>query len=125
MAINMNTTRRSVLAGLGVMPVAAATPVLDVQPVAEDGRIARMVEVIEQLETVQGWQAFDIVCCKAFAAYRMRQALGLELPDPERASDHIHMTRRSFEAWQRTIWYERDLAAGKVATLSPWEGALA
>jgi len=107
------------------MPAVAAAPALAVQAVEEDDRIARMVAVIEQLESAQGWEAFNIVCCKAFVAYRMRQALGLDLPDPERANDHIHMMRGSFEAWQRTVLCERDLAAGKVAMLSPWERALA
>lgn len=124
MAINMNTTRRSVLAGLGVMPVAAETPVLAVQLVEEDDRIARMVEVIEQLEAAQGWEASNVVCCKAFVAYRMRQALGLDLPNPEHAETHVHFQRDSFERWQRTVLYERDIAAGKVATLSPWERGL-
>jgi hypothetical protein len=91
---------------------------------APDIDLARLVDVIEQLETVQGWEASGIVAAKAFAAWQMRKALGLALPDPVRAQMHVDFQNQNFEGYQRSAWFERDRDAGKVYEISPMERGL-
>lgn len=73
-----------------------------------------LLDVIHELEGWQGWEASCVVAAKAYAAYRMREALGMELPDPEYARMHLDYQGRSFEDYKRTVWFERDMADGKV-----------
>lgn len=72
-----------------------------------------VLAVLEELESWQGWESCDTVCTKAFAAYRLRQALGLDQPDLDHARDHLHFQNEKWEAYKRTIWFERDQEAGK------------
>lgn len=85
---------------------------------------AALLAVIEQLEAHEGWENCDVVWAKAFAAYRLRQALGLPLPDCTKAEDHVQSQRDRFERWRRTVWYERAVAEGRVPMISPWEREL-
>lgn len=85
----------------------------------------RMIEVIEQLEAWQGWEPSSTVAAKAFAAWQMRKALGLDLPDPKTAQMHVDYQRQKFEDYRRTVWFERDQAEGKQYQIAPMEAALA
>lgn len=99
-----------------VSPAFAATPETDRD---------RMVRVIEQLEAYQGWEPSSTVAAKAFAAYQMRKAMGLDLPDPQTAQMHVDYLRSDFDRYQRTVWYERDVADGKNPEIPQHERALA
>jgi len=101
-----NLSRRALFAGF---PVAAAA-LLPGPAVAGNSAV---LATLHELESHQGWQMAGIACANAYAAYRMRQALGLALPDPERALDHMHMRRAAWDAYTRSVWYERDLREGK------------
>ena len=85
----------------------------------------RMIEVIEQLEAWQGWEPSSTVAAKAFAAWQMRKALGLDMPNPETAQMHVDYQRQKFEDYRRTVWFERDQAEGKHYQIAPMEAALA
>lgn len=86
--------------------------------------LACLVDVIEQLEAVQGWETSGIIAAKAFAAWKMRKALGLALPDPERAKMHVEFQQREFERYRGSARFERDRDAGKVYYISPMERGL-
>lgn len=102
-------SRRALFAALPVAGVALALPLsADAQ-----GRDA-VLEVIEELEAWQGWETSGVVAAKAYAAYRMREAMGLDLPDPENARMHLHFQQGSFDCYRDSYMFERDAAAGKV-----------
>ena len=82
------------------------------------------MHVIEQLEAGQGWESSGTVAAKAFAAWQMRKALGLALPDPRAAQTHVDYQRQTFEDYRRSCWFERDIADGKQYYLAPMERAL-
>lgn len=75
-----------------------------------------LLGVIHELEGWQGWEASCVVATKAYAAYRMREALGMELPDQEYVRMHLDYQGRCFEDYRRTVWFERDRADGKTMT---------
>lgn len=85
---------------------------------------ARMIRVIEQLETVQGWEKSSVIAAKAFAAWQMRKALCLNLPAPDRAQMHVDFQHQEFVGYRRSAWFERDRDAGKVYDISPMERGL-
>lgn len=101
-----------------------ATPAAPVLASVTDDQKAVLMGLIEDLEAVHGWQAVDLLACKHFAAYRIRQALGLDLPEQTRARDHCYIMQRSFEDYQRSVWYGRKIAAGETPALSDFERAL-
>ena len=103
-------------------PLALASPAFAVAP--ETDR-ARMLRVIEQLETYQGWEPSNVVAAKAFAAWQMRKAMGLEMPDPKYAQMHVDHQRQGFERYQRSYWFERDTVEGRVCEIAPMERGLA
>lgn len=102
-------SRRTLLTALPASGVALALP----RSACADDRAA-ILEVIQELEGWQGWEASSVVAAKAYAAYRMREALALDLPDPEYAKLHLHYQGQSFEDYSRTVWSERDKAEGKI-----------
>jgi hypothetical protein len=114
-------TRRALLASPAA--VAASTAFPSAPTPAEDDR-ARMIQVIEQLEAWQGWEASCVCAAKAFAAWQMRRALGLELPDPETAKLHVEYQASRFADYRRCLRFERDLAEGKRYEIAPFERAL-
>ena len=101
--------RRTFLTALPASGVALALP----SSARADDRAA-ILEVIQELEGWQGWEASSVVAAKAYAAYRMREALALELPDPEYARMHLDYQGQSFDGYRRSYWFERDTAEGKV-----------
>lgn len=116
-------TRRSILAAAPALAcgpaVAAMTP--DAAQVgcaklrtAPD--TSSILDVIHELESWECWENSSIVAAKAYAAYRMREALGLDLPHPKYARAHLDLQVWNFEDYRKSIWYERDKAAGKTMT---------
>lgn len=114
-------TRRALLSST---PALAALPAAALVLPAQETERDRMIRVIEQLEAWQGWEPSSIVAAKAFAAWRMREALGLDLPDPKHAQMHIDYQRENFERCQRSDWFKQDRAAGKVYAITSMERAL-
>lgn len=102
-------SRRTLLTAL---PASGAALTLPGTASADDR--AAILEVIHELEGWQGWEASSVVAAKAYAAYRMREALGLDLPDPEYARLHLYFQGQSFDGYRRSYCYERDLAEGVV-----------
>lgn len=103
-------------------PLALVSPAFATAPQTDRDRIVR---VIEQLETYQGWEPSNVVAAKAFAAWQIRKALGLNLPDPRTAQMHVDYQRQGFEQYRRSYWFERDTAEGKVCEIAPMERVLA
>lgn len=117
--------RRNLLMALPFAGAALALPKLaEAEPQQESDR-DRMIRVIEQLEAWQGWESSSTVAAKAFAAWQMRKALGLDLPDAQTAQMHVDYQRQKFEDYRRTVWFERDQAAGKHYEIAPMERTLA
>lgn len=102
-------SRRTLLTALPALGVALTLP----RSARADDR-ASILEVIQELEGWQGWEASSVVAAKAYAAYRMREALALDLPDPEYARMHLDYQGQSFDGYRRSYWFERDTAEGKV-----------
>jgi hypothetical protein len=101
-------SRRTLLSALPVIGVAATLPK---QAKASDR--STVLAVISELENWQGWEPSSTVCAKAFAAYRLRQALGMDLPDPALARDHLYFQNQSWDSYKRTVWFERNQLEGK------------
>ena len=93
---------------------ALAVPALAKGGSQQDTDRDRMIRVIEQLEARQSWERSNVVAAKAFAAWQMRKALGLDLPDPEYAQMHVYFQRGAFDGHQRSVLAEQDRMAGKV-----------
>ena len=74
---------------------------------------ARRNTVIQALEAWEGWESSNIVAAKAYAAWQMRNALSIDLPDPSYAQMHIDFQRLNFTDYERTVWCARDREAGK------------
>lgn len=104
-------SRRTLLTALPASGMALALPA-----VAEPAPNPEILGVIEELEAWQGWEASCVIAAKAHAAYRMREALGLDLPDPEYHQLHLHYQKHAFTAYQRTVLYRQDLVQGKAAS---------
>ena len=107
------STRRGLFAG-----ALAAT----LAPAARAGAPAeasRLLAVIDELEGAPMWYSSLTYTAQHYAAFRMRLALGLPLPDPEHARAHLDMLRSKFEDYQRTVYFDRDMAAGKVIVPPP------
>lgn len=125
--MKFHLSRRSLLQAL---PTSVATlPFLNTgnvtTPSEEETDRQRLIRVIEQLEAWQGWEPSSTVAAKAFAAWQMRKALGLDMPNPETAQMHVDYQRQKFEDYRRTVWFERDQAEGKHYQIAPMEAALA
>ncbi|UWS03112.1 hypothetical protein K4K94_12460 [Phaeobacter inhibens] len=84
----------------------------------------RMISVIEQLESGQGWEPSATVAAKAFVAWQMRKALGLELPDRPAAQMHVEFQHMNFQGYRHSARFEQDRAAGKHYAIPPMERAL-
>jgi hypothetical protein len=114
-------SRRVLLASPAALAASSAFPAT---PAPADDARARIVQVIEQLEACQGWEASSVVAAKAFAAWQMRRALGLDLPDPATARLHVEYQARQFADYHRSVSFGRDLASGKNCQIAPIERAL-
>lgn len=117
--------RRDLLTRAPLALAAVAVPALPSPGLAQETERERMIRVIEQLEASQGWEASGIVAAKAFAAWQMRKAIGLALPDPQTAQQHIEYQQQQFKAYRRSFLFERDQAAGKHYQIAAVERALA
>ena len=115
-------TRRTLLTALPVSSVALAMPAN--ADSVQDTEHNRMIDVIKQLEECQGWESSSTVAAKTFAAWQMRKALGLDLPDPKTAQMHIEFQRQQFEGYRHSLLFERDRAAGKTCEVARMERAL-
>jgi hypothetical protein len=100
--------RRNFITAAAALPLAGGAAA-----VADSRGMNAVLSVIEELEASQGWEAFDIAAAKAYAAYKMRQALGLELPAGHRAQDHVDCQRRKWDDYQRTCLPEFDARNGR------------
>lgn len=100
-----------------------ALPALPAKAEADPAR-TRMLQVIADLEAYQPWEPSCVVAAKAFAAWQMRKALGLELPSPATAQMHVDYQRQSLDAYRRSYRFEMDQEVGKRAEISPIERAL-
>ena len=111
--------RRSLLTSLPVAGFAVGLPsmVKAQEPTA-------VLAVINELESWQGWESSAVVCTKAFAAYRLRQALGMELPDPCRARDHLAFQQQAWDSYRRTVCFEWDQLQGKIYSAPMLQGAI-
>ena len=109
-------SRRNLFAGAMVAAVAGPASKSAAAITAVDPAI---LAVIEELETVAGWEPFNSAVAKCYAAYRMRVVLGLDVPDPKLARDYVVMQHEDFERYKRTIWYERALAEGRAIVPPP------
>ncbi len=118
-------TRRSLFVGAPLVAAPLAVPSLAKAEEPRETDWDRVIRVIEQLEAWQGWERSGIVAAKAFAARRMRKALGLDLPDPKLAQMHVDLQRQAFEEYRRTVWSERDVAEGRLYQIAPVERTLA
>ena len=108
-------TRRALLTGLPASGAALMLPATDVS--AESAATSPAVlKVLQELEAAQGWETAGVACTKAYAAYRLRQALGLDLPDPEPAQAHLHFQKGAWDSYTHSYWYERDQREGKMYT---------
>lgn len=102
-------TRRNLLTALPISGAALALPA-NAYPETK----ASILAVIEELETVQGWEASNVSAARAYAAYRIREALGMDLPSEEQPQMHIDYQNQSYKDYQRTVWFERDQREGKI-----------
>ncbi|ASM72834.1 MULTISPECIES: hypothetical protein [Roseobacteraceae] len=100
-------SRRTLMAALPVAGVSMALPSI-ARPAS-----GALVDVIRELEGWQGWEPSNVVATKAYAAYRMREAMGLDLPNPKYAQLHIDYQVWIFEDYKQSAWFERDVTAGK------------
>ncbi|MFW2543839.1 hypothetical protein ACN2XU_14445 [Primorskyibacter sp. 2E107] len=102
-------SRRTLLAALPASGVALALP-------SATKADAAILDVIHELENWQTWEMSSIIAAKAYAAYRMREALGMALPDPKYARRHLDFQGQSFLDYKGTVGFERDRAGGKIMT---------
>lgn len=83
-----------------------------------------LLQIIEQLETHQGWEAASVIAAKHFAAWQFRKALSLSLADREYPQMHIDFQRGSFEQYQSTARAEQDREHGTAYQIAPMEREL-
>lgn len=102
-------SRRSLITSIPLVAGAVALP--SSAPASDQTEI---LEVLSELEQIQGWEKAEIVAAKAYAAYRIREAMGLDLPDPKYARLHLDCQREAYEGYKRSFLYERDIAEGRV-----------
>ena len=98
-------SRRSFIAALPMV-----TTALPAQARSND-----LLRALEELETPYGWEPSNIAAAKAYSAYRIREALNLELPDPSAAVMHLDYQHRAYKDYMQSYWFERDQAEGKEA----------
>lgn len=70
---------------------------------------------LAELETPAGWEPSNVAAAKAYSAYRIREALSLQLPDPSAAAMHLDYQHRAYKDYTQSYWFERDQAEGKRA----------
>jgi hypothetical protein len=102
-------SRRNVLTAIPLAATAAALPAT-VQATENDA----ILEVLAELENWEGWEASCVVAAKAYAAYLLRQALGMGQQNSEYARLHLEYQGQGFESYKRSFLYERDVADGKM-----------
>ena len=116
--------RRTVLCALPALVAAPTAPAMaEILPPEADDR-AKVIEVIEKLEDWRGWETSAVVAAKAFAAWQIRKALGLDLPNSWAAQMHIDYQADAHRRYTGTIHFERDLEAGKNVDQPTWELSL-
>lgn len=120
----LNSGRRNLLMALPAAATALAIPKFAKAEHAQDMERERLIRVIEELEATQDWEQANIVAAKAFAAWQIRKALGLDLKDQKAAQMHVDFQREKFEDSKRTVWFERDQEAGAAYEISPAERSL-
>lgn len=111
--------RRSLLTSLPFAGFAVGLP-----SVGKAQEPTAVLAVLNEIESWQGWESSSVVCTKAFAAYRLRQALGMELPDPAYARDHLAFQQQAWDSYRRTVWFERDQLQGKLYAAPSPVGAI-
>ena len=87
---------------------------------AGGGERARLLDLIAHLEAWQGWEASSVVAAKAFAAWQIRKAMGMDLPNSKTAQMHIDYQRLSFDQYRESSGYSAD----EGASIAPMERAL-
>lgn len=94
------------------LPVIGAGLALATPAVADETTDA-LTALVDELERYQGWAPHSVAMAKAYAAYRIRQAVGMPLPDPKDAQAHIDMQRGQYEAYRKSYFYEKHIADGE------------
>lgn len=110
---NETLSRRAVLTALPAAGAAISNLAISTQSASAEPSSAALLGVLHELEDWQGWEPSCIVAAKAYAAYRLRQALQMELPDPEYAQLHLEYQNQTFESYRRSLLFERAIAEGK------------
>lgn len=103
-------SRRNLLAAL---PLSGAAFALPTSTRASSDKA--ILAVIKELETVQGWEASNVVAARVYAAYIIREALGLNISAEcaEYANLHLSCQKTNYEWYQQSVWFQRDQADGK------------
>lgn len=115
--------RKFLTAAVPAAMAATAVPALaNINPV--DERMQKIIAVIDDLEACQGWEVSCISAAKAFSAWQIRKAIGLDLPDPERAQMHVEYQASSFKSYKASYHYERDLKDGRFCEIRKFERGL-
>ena len=107
-------SRRSILS---LMPASTAALLLPRGAAASDQ--TAILAVIQEMEGYQGWESAHVAWTKAYCAYRLRQALQMDLPDPGAAEGHLYCQKGSWDAYTRTFQYGRDQIEGRLYTPPP------
>lgn len=105
---NNHTSRRSILK----LPVIGAGLAV-AAPVTAISEPNEIVDLINELENSQGWEQGSVVMAKAYVAYRLRLALGMETGSSSQAKQHIASQASSYERYKGTYLYELDFAEGR------------
>lgn len=83
--------------------------------------LGTILAVLDDLESWQGWEPANVVCAKAYAAVRLRQAAGLDLPESalSLARDHLCYQNEDWQRYSQSYWFAQDQAQGKNYTPPP------
>lgn len=75
-----------------------------------------LLALIEELESIPGYEPSAMAVGRQYAAYRLRLTLGLEIPEPTRKGAEMYVAdqHRGYQTYLGSLWHERDLAAGTV-----------
>ncbi len=70
-----------------------------------DQDLSQLIRAIEELEVEKEWESTSTSAAKAYCAYKIRAALGLEIVDEAKAKQHVNFHSEQFEAYRRSVWF--------------------
>ncbi|WP_157970964.1 hypothetical protein [Pseudogemmobacter bohemicus] len=111
--------RRSFLRSAPTVGFAAMVAGAEVVEAAPEN--SALLAVIEDLEGAEGYDIAAMASGKLYAAYLIRVALGLDVPEETRkeAQHCIEFRNGAYERYLKSHYREIDLAAGKVVKAPP------